>query len=229
MQLELKVFRFSAPRGAFTGSETVWNVPSDSLQDPATALMLRDNGVRVAVGRASERDPLKVALDGIDGLLTATDAARPDPSRDIELTLGPCTRELSLFVHEPGGGLVGRDFLDATAKLGIRLEMRSVAERRLDVHVVPELEEPPGPPKWVIEEGVARQVPQDRSHVYSRLGFTAELTEGGFILMGPTPTVYDLPLLGRALFVETVMAETSENEERESIYIIRPVIRYLEE
>ncbi|HKQ48696.1 MAG TPA: hypothetical protein VJZ71_11555 [Phycisphaerae bacterium] len=232
LAVEIKVHRISAPRGVFTGDAEIWKKVNGPVPAAAITQQLTDNGFRAAVGRESDRKPLLDTLDLLRekvDLRAVPDQTVPDASKLVELELGPCEPRLTLFYHPPHGGLRGMDFVGATAKLLLAFEMRSANLHEVTLKVVPALEEPPGPPRWVINaDGTAEQVPEQRRHVFDDVVLTAQIPEGGFLLLGAGDIVYDLPYLGRPFFLQQEVrpAEAAgETHWRESIYIISPIIR----
>jgi len=233
--VEFKVHRFSAPRGAFTGDAEIWKKVTGPLPTAAMAQQLADNGFRAAVGRESDRPQLLATLDALQekgDLRGVPDQALPDANKLIELDLGPCEPRLALFYHDPRGRLRGLDFEDAKAKLLLTFEMRTSNLHEVTLKVIPALEEPPGPPRWVLTpEGTAQQVPEERRHVFSDVALSAQVPEGGFLLLGASDIVYDLPYLGRPFFLEQdakgAKDAGGQPAWRESIYIISPIIRSL--
>lgn len=232
--VEFKVLRISAPRGAFTGDSEIWKRVPGPLPTAAMTQQLADNGFRAAIGRESDRKPLLDALDVMRArvdLRAVPDQAVPDANKLIELELGACDPRLALFFHDPQGRLRGMDFESAKAKLLVSFEMRTSNLHEVTLKVIPALEEPPGPPRWVMSaEGSAQQVPEERRHVFQEVVLTAQIPEGGFLLLGAGDIVYDLPYLGRPFFLEREAKDSGDGPSwRESIYIISPVIRSLTE
>ena len=232
LAVEIKVHRISAPRGVFTGDAEIWKKVNGPVPVAAMMQRLTDNGFRAAVGRESDRKPLLDTLDALRekvDLRAVPDQSVPDTNRLVELELGPCEPRLTLFYHPLHGGLRGMDFVGATAKLLLAFEMRSANLHEVTLKVVPALEEPPGPPRWVIStEGTAQQIPEERRHVFDDIVLTAQIPEGGFLLLGASDIVYDLPYLGRPFFLQKEFQPADaagETHWRESIYIISPIIR----
>ncbi len=226
LTVEFKVHRYSAPRGLFSGNPRLWRLAAIPLGDAATVLRLADNGLRGGVGQASDREPLRLFLAEVPGLRSALDYAQPDHTRAVEVDLGPTRPRTVVFYYTPGGGLRGMDFVDARSKLRLAYELRSISLREVGLQVIPELEEPPGPPQWVITEAGARQEPEDRRYVFTELALSVKIPEDGFLLLGPTEGVHDRPLLGGALFVQSRGDDVEgDAAERESILIISPVVR----
>jgi len=224
--IEINVHRFAAPRGAFTTRQDLWNMATGPLTDAAVSLRLNDNGFRAAVGRESDRKPLRDYLDGLHDVRSAMDTAAPDASRQIDLEIGPCPPLLSVFYYDAVGKLRGLNFSEAKARLKVGLELRSPNLRDVFVQIMPEFEEPPGPQQWLVTPQGARQVADERRHPLKDLTFSAIIPAGGFLLLGPTPAVYDRPLVARPFFVGQGSAFDDPLEGAwESIYIISPMAR----
>ena len=232
LAVEFKVHRFSAPSGTFSQNDAeIWKIATGSLPDAAATFRLADNGFRAAVGRESDRAALRGWLDELQGIRSALDTATPDAARSVEVEIGPCMPRQTVFYYDRRGMLHGLDFVNAKARFKLAFEMRSPNLHEVWLEVVPELEEPPGPPKWVITPQGAKQEPEERRNTFGELAFSAEIPEGGFLLLGPTPTVRQRPLLANPFFLEepentdTAGGGPSAPETRESIYIISPIIR----
>jgi hypothetical protein len=232
LAVEFKVHRFSAPGGTFSQNDTeIWKIVTGSLPDAAATLRLTDNWFRAVVGRESDRAALRGWLDELQGIRSALDTATPDAARSVEVEIGPCNPRQTVFYYDRRGLLHGLDFVNAKARFKLAFEMRSPNLHEVWLEVVPELEEPPGPPKWVITPQGARQEPEERRHPFGELAFAAEIPDGGFLLLGPTPAVRERPLLANPFFLEetekvdTATGGQNSPEVRESIYIISPIIR----
>jgi hypothetical protein len=224
--IELKVFRYTAPKGSFSGGEAVWKTIGGVVTDAATTLRLADNGFRAAMGRDSDRKPLADALGALPDVVSSRDDVTPDASREVELELGACPPRMSVFHFDAAGELHGLDFVEAKAMFGINLELRSISLRDVWMRVVPRLEEPPGPAKWVITQDGARQVPEERVRKFPHLAFETTIPDGGFLVLGPTQAQGQLPLVGGAFFSTQLPASGSgSSAPRESLFIISPIVR----
>lgn len=230
LAVEFKVHRYTSPRGLLSGNPRLWRLAAGQVGDAATTLRLADNGVRGMVGLASDRESLRLFLQEVPGLRSALDYARPDDTRAVEVDLGPGEPRIVVFYYTQASGLRGLDFLEARGKLRLTYELRSISLREVSLAVVPEIEEPPGPPQWVITEEGARQEPEDRRFLFTDLTMSVRIPEDGFLLLGPTETAYDRPLLGRALFLQHEAAPKDDGSTwSESILIISPVVRSSQE
>ncbi len=232
--VEFQVHRVSAPRGAFAEQSQLWGIVTGGLPRASEALQLQANGIKAAIGRESDRSALLTWLEQIDAPRVADDRILPDEARLVEIEFGDCAPRENVFYYDHEGALRGQEFVEARARLKMLYEMRTTNLREIWLHVVPELEEPPGAPKWeLLDDGTARQVPQRRVKTFEHLAFSARIPEGGFLLLGPTESVYRTPLLGRTFFVEAFSAsETPRSaplgDDRENLYIISPIVRTYE-
>ncbi len=225
--VEFKVHRFTAPRGAFSEDSRLWKLVTGKLPQADQRLRLADNGFRAAVGRESDRFPLREWLDSLDRVTSASDMSVPDASKLVDLDVGPCDPRLVVFHYDAAGGLSGHEFVQAKARFRIAFELRPPDLQTSILTIVPEIEEPPGPLRWIITEAGARQVPEERRHSFEDLTFRAEIPAGGFLLLGPAESMYDQPLLSRAFFSGVVPAAGTPEDsgERESVFVISPIIR----
>ncbi|HUN81774.1 MAG TPA: hypothetical protein VMV81_09730 [Phycisphaerae bacterium] len=225
--VEFTVHRITAPKGAFTGEGGVWKLVTGRLPSARETLRLAANGIRAAIGQDSDRAPLLNELDKLAEPRIAQGDTRPDVNRMLELELGPCAERMSVFYYDESGGIHGRDFVGAIGRVKISYEMRSANLHEVMLVVVPELEEPPGPRRWVQSaEGKWEEKDEERKTAYADLAFQARISQGGFLLIGPTSAVYEQPLLAKALFVqEDQLGADGKPQTRESILVISPMIR----
>lgn len=224
--VEIKVHRISAPQGAFTKHESIWKLVSGKLPSAASALHLSDNGFRAAIGMEAHRQTLLAELQGLPDLRIAVDQVVPDTQRTIELEIGSCGEHEVVFYLDQAGGLHGMDFLKAKARLRLTLEWRSLNPDELWLRMTPELEEPPGPMRWEMTPNGPQMAPERRVRAFEELSFDAAIPPGGFLLLGPTPTVYDRPLLARPFFIEPAPADAgAAPEPRENLFVISPILR----
>jgi len=221
------VHRFSAPAGTFGQDEGLWKLATGPLASAAMAMHLEANGIRAAVGRESDRAALKAHLEGVPDLQQALDESMPDAARLLEVEIGPCPPSLAVFYYDPAGHVRGLDFQGGNSRFKIGYELRFSNLEEVWLELVPEIEEPAGPPRWLItEEGTAQQVPDERRYVFNELLLAARIPPGGFLLLGCTPAVYERPLVGRPLFVQEVPPSAGKDTMyRESIYVISPMVQ----
>ncbi len=225
--IEFLVYRVWARPGTFSARSEPWTLATGEAPAAEEALRLAANGFRLAVGRGSDRSALQRFLESIEDRKVAEDRTTPDDRRALEIELGAGPAVSTLFFYAPDGSLSGRDFDSPKGILRLNYELHALNLREMVLRAVPEIEEPPGPVKWVIgDDGTAREVPQERRMTFEEFAVKVKLPENGFLMIGPTDAVHDMPLLGRAFFVDYGgKPEGIESELRESLYIISPVIR----
>lgn len=227
--VEFNVHWFTASRGVFSAEDSViWKIVTGALPESSSTLHLADSGFRAAIGRSSDRKPLADALAGLEdsGKLRSetTDRLIPDASRSASFGIGQIAlRTLTVFYQDIEGRAIGYDFRDASPKFYLSYGMRADNLREVILRLVPAIEEPPGPPKWVGKLGEGfQQIQEERRTMFIEMALTATIPEDGLLLMGGTPIIYERPYLGRAFFIE----QTTDNKmARESIFIVSPVIR----
>jgi hypothetical protein len=73
------------------------------------------------------------------------------------------------------------------------------------------------------------QAPEQRRRVFQDLTATAVVPQGGFLLLGPAKMVYERPCLARPFFLELESNADGQPEWRESIYVISPIVRSIQE
>lgn len=225
--VEFSVHRISAPQGTFSADGGIWKGVTGPLSNSTMTLRLAANGIRAAVGQESDRSVLVGELSKLPGPRIAPDHVLPDPSRCLELELGPCAARQSIFHYDGAGAMHGFDFVQAKALLKLTYEMRFANLREVWLEIVPEVEEPPGPRVWVrTPDGRFVEKEEVRRTTFTDLAFSAKVSEGGFLLVGPAASALDQPLLGRTLFIEELQSPgEAEPDTRENIYVISPIIR----
>ena len=227
--VDFKVHRISGSPGSFGADSPLWKIMTVGLPDAEALLRLSANGFRVAIGRESDRPALKSFIEDVGDLHTAMDRVTPDASKSVYLELGPCDSRQSVFFYDRRGDLHGLGFVNATARFKLAFEMRSSNLKEVWIRLLPELREPPGPPRWKKgPDGEFHQAPEQRGRSFAELAFAARILEGGFLLLAPTPAVHERPLLARPFFTSARPDRPGiAAVRRESIYIISPIVRSL--
>lgn len=229
--VEFSVHRFTAPQGTFSSKDSmIWRVISSPLPSAATTLQLADSGFRAAIGKEPERRAFAEAIAVLrekTEVRSVMDRILPDASREIEIDIGPASwPRLAVFYVNASGSLAGQDFQDAKVKFLMTFAIRPENLKEVWLQLMPAIEEPPGPPRWVgMPGGGFQQVPEQRRRVFSEMTFSAPIPEGGFLLLGPTEIVYERPYLARPFFIEQAAGSEKKTEVRESVYIISPILR----
>lgn len=229
--VQFRVHLITAPSGTFNKESRLWTIAAEPMPDASAALRLNSNGFRAAIGRESDRQALMEFLDDTDGVRMNMDEAMPNLDKPVIIEIGACPPWQSVFHYDRKGSLRGADFVDAVARLLLRFELRSTNLKEVWLRVTPEVEEPPGPAKWQRDQdGELREMPQERKHTFVDIETEARIPEGGFLVLGASPTVAEAPVLGRVFFREPEPStEKVAKTPRDRIYIISPIIRYSED
>lgn len=227
LTVEFTLHRISARKGTFTSDEGVWKLVAGPLANAEMSLRLAANGFRGAIGRESDRATLLAELSKLPDHRIALDHATPDASKLVELDLGPPLSAMTLFSFDDSGTMEGHDYTGPSARFRMAYGLRPANLKEVMLELVPEIEEPPGPRRWVKPpDGPPREEEEERKTTFSALAFSARIPPGGFLLVGPTPTVHDLPVIARPFFVEELQSANGDSVEiRESVYVISPLVR----
>ncbi|MBI5763356.1 MAG: hypothetical protein HZA51_07520 [Planctomycetes bacterium] len=227
LTVEFTLHRISAGKGTFTTDEGVWKLVAGPLANAEMSLRLAANGFRGAIGRESDRATLLAELSKLPDHRIALDHATPDATKLVNLDLGPPLPAMTLFSFDDAGVMEGHDYTGPSARFRMAYGLRPANLKEVMLELVPEIEEPPGPRRWVKPpDGPPREEEEERKTTFSALAFSARIPPGGFLLVGPTPTVHDLPVIARPFFVEELQSPTGDSVEiRESIYVISPLVR----
>lgn len=227
LTVEFTLHRISARKGTFTTDEGVWKLVAGPLANAEMSLRLAANGFRGAIGRESDRATLLAELSKLPDHRIALDHATPDASKLVELDLGPPLPAMTLFSFDDSGGMEGHDYTGPSARFRMAYGLRPANLKEVMLELVPEIEEPPGPRRWVKPpDGPPREEEEERKTTFPALAFSARIPPGGFLLVGPTPAIHDLPVIARPFFVEELQSPTGDSVDvRESIYVISPLVR----
>ncbi|MEK6643736.1 MAG: hypothetical protein AABZ08_07485 [Planctomycetota bacterium] len=227
LMVEFTVHRISARQGTFTTDGGVWKLVAGPLPSAEMTLRLAANGFRAVIGRESDRTTLLAELSKLPDHRIALDHATPDATKVVEVELGPPSPGMTLFFFDDTGAMQGNDFVTPKARLRMAYGLRPANLQEVMLEVVPEIEEPPGPRRWVKPPvGPPREEEEERKTTFASLAFSARIPAGGFLLVGPMTSIHDQPVIARPFFVEELQSATGDSMDiRESIYVISPLVR----
>src|SRR5262249_22306343 len=145
------------------------------------------------------------------------DAGAPAGNAPVEIEVSDEPRQWATFIFDQAGAMHGVSFEAARPIFQVHLDVRSLSRRQMELRIVPELREPPGPRQFVKKPEGWTQEPEYRGRVFDDLSFTAVLQEGDYVVLGPAAEVGSMPLLGTPFFVRGEGAAACE-----SLYIVIP-------
>jgi len=217
--ITLEVMRFDAARGEFSGNAALWSMLEELPGDPNSLLTARENGFRYAVAQRVVRPELQQFLERMTGVTMARDHGVPRTDGPIELDLSNSDQDLSVFLFDPSGGMSGRSFDRSRPILDVECLPEPGRPGVIRMAVTPEIRGEPGPPRYVREQEQFLLKPEYRGERFKELTVTLTLPIDGALIIGPTPRVHELPILGRPFLVRGE-AEAA----REGLYVLIPRI-----
>ena len=219
----LTVLHVQVPREQREQSLRIWNHLREEVLDSQTALVLRDNGVRVGVGNERWWDSLRTVLAMVDGIRVhepATVNLMADFPLVLELDVEP--RHQTLFSIDREGRLSGdvwpasRNVLRVSCAADVqfsghcRLRVAPAVVRRLEGS------------GWEPGAGGAWQLaPNRREQVFADAAFALRMAPGEFMVIAAGENARVGGLLGQAFFTTAV-----DGRPYDSIFFLRPELKH---
>lgn len=205
------------PRRDRTQTEAVWNHLREDVFDGRTALRLRQNGLRVGVGRAEWWEAVQTVLNSVPAVRSnEVTPVRVPPNYPLALELDTAPREQTLFFASDDGVLSGETWPQSRNVLRVSYELNLHNPERVRLVVVPEVRQHLDGWSWVKTDTGLAQVPNYAGRTFATAGFAAELEPGEFLLVAPTEASDGFGLIGSTFLT------TQEDEQRfESFVFLR--------
>lgn len=220
---ELAALHILIPQGQEAAMEKVWNFLREDVLDAETRMRLRQNGLRVGVGHAQWWEPIKAAMDAIDGHRVMFAAPVRVPigfPLSLELDFEP--REQTLFYVGSDGILSGSTWPDSRNVLRVTYAPDLQDAERVLLLAVPEVHQRRHGWEWVRTEAGLWQVPRQAMQSFSASGFAVTLSPGEFVLVAPSENSRVYGLLGRAF-----LTRECEGRQYSSYVFLRPQARHV--
>ena len=218
---ELAVLHVLVPQEQEAAMDKVWNFLREDVLDAETRLRLRQNGLRVGVGHAQDWEPIKAAMDAIDGhRVTFATPLRAPVGHLLGLELDSEPREQTLFYVGRDGILSGSTWRDSRNVLRVTYVPDPHDIENVVLLAVPEVQQRRKGWEWVRTEAGLWQVPRHERRAFDAAAFAVTLCPGEFALVAPSdaPRVYGL--LGWAF-----MTRECEGRRYNSYVFLRPEVR----
>lgn len=219
--VRFSLLRVEVPGGSLQQIDRIWSMVDTSVVPRDVAATMRDNGFRIGVGRDAARAPIRAAIDTLSDVRSRDDQILPGVNKMVEVFITDAQRDMELMWYTRGGGLSGQTFVSARPVLRFGWGIEPPRLNDVVVHVEPEIREPPGRTRYQRLDDMWVLRPEYRGRVFKELGFDVAIPEGGFLMLGPTNDIARYPTIGRPFFVEP-----AAGAQRESLYVISPLIRW---
>ena len=220
---EMAALHVLVPRTRRADMDKIWNFLREDVIDADTQLRLRRNGLRVGVGHAQWWDPIKAAMDAIEGhKVLMTSPLRVPVGFPLSLELDAEPHDQTLFYVGRDGVLSGGSW---PASRNILRISYSPAARQTD-HVVllavPEVHQKREGWEWIRTEAGLWQVPRQDMQSFDEAGFMLSLDRGEFVMVAPSENSGVYGLLGGAF-----LTREAEGRHYDSYVFIRPEARQI--
>jgi len=198
--LQLAVLHVQIPAADVPRAETIWNHVREDVLDAETRQRLRQNGLRIGVGHERFWEPIKLALDAIDGrrVMLAQPVSMP-PGFPIALEMDSEPRTQTLFSVDSDGVLSGSTWPFSRNVLRVAYAPDPQDAHRLRVSVTPQVRQEREGWRWVRTESGFWQVPRYAARSYEAAGFVLTLEPQEYVVIAASDRAVVDGLLGRAL------------------------------
>lgn len=220
-KVRFNVLRVDVPQGGLQRIEDIWAQVGASTLTPAQSAAMRDNGFRIGIGEEGARDPIRRRIESLKDVRSKLDQALPSMSREVEMFITDAERDWTLFYVTPDGKMSGQSFDGARAVIKFTWTVDSSGSDAVAMRVEPEMRQAPGQMRFQKADERWQYRPEYRGRVFRELAFETVIPKSGFLMLGPTDEATRLPLLGRPFFIEP-----SSGGQRESVYIISPIVTW---
>ena len=215
---ELAVVHVLVPREGNEATRQVWEFLREDALDAQVQLRLRKNGVRVGVGSVQWWDPIKAALESIEGCeVTFASPIRMPIGFELSLELDTGPREQTLFFLDRDGFLSGSTIPASRNVLRISYAPDPRDYRGVQLLAMPEVQRRREGWEWVRREaGLSEGGPLLRT-TYDAVGFVVTLKPGEFALVAPSENADIYGLLGGVF-----LTRETEGDLYDSYIFLRP-------
>jgi hypothetical protein len=222
---ELAVLHILVPQDQKAAMEKVWNFLREDTLEAETELRLRRNGLRVGVGHAQWWEPIKAAMEAIEGHRVApATSLRVPVGFPLSLELDAEPREQTLFYVGHDGFLSGSTWPDSRNVLRVTYGPDVQDADRIILLVVPEVHQEQDGWQWVRTEAGLWQVPRQSTQAFDAAGVALTLSPGEFALLAPSENARIHGLLGDAF-----LTRESQGRHYHSYVFLRPEARHVGE
>jgi hypothetical protein len=220
---ELAVLHVLVPRAQEAAVEKVWNFLREDGLDAETRLRLQQNGLRIGVGHVRDWEPIRAALDAIEGHRVVSPTSLSVPvGIPLSLELDAEPRDQTLFHMGVDGILSGTTWPDSRNVLRVTYgpDLRDVD--RIRVYTVPEVHQRRDGWEWIRTEAGLWQLPRQSTQTFDAVGFVLTLRAGEFALVAPGANARNHWLLGGAF-----LTRQSEGRRFNSYVFLRPEAKHV--
>jgi len=212
------ILRVRASAGTFSQSEKLWNPVNEEVVAAGTQLLLRNNGLRVGIGKQSAWPQIKAALDA-ENVEVSQDHQVMQNSIPLTIELVPTPRDQTLFLIRSDGTMPGAFFPQSTNALRIEYWIPGHEPTHVTMELVPEVHlQRPAPPAFDVST-LRNGMVLPPSRPLRELAVRLTLGPDEFVVVGPSQVANQQHLFGSLLLTEEI-----DGRKLESMCYITPKI-----
>lgn len=203
--VRLRALSVRVPRTERVAAGRVWRLLREDVLGQAARLRLRENGIRVGVGRNAVWGDVKQMLDSIEGVrVSELDPVLLPPGYPLALELDREARDQTLFVMEPDGILSGESWPRSRNALRVAYGLDVQQPERVLLRVVPEVRQRMPGWRWTRTEAGIVQEPKVNGRAFGVAGFSIPVGAKEFVLIAPNERADLYGLIGGAFLCDRV-------------------------
>jgi len=218
LAVHMDVLRVEVPLGAISESYKIWDHLDEHAIGGERVVMLKQNGLRVGVGRPEAWEPIKTIIEGItDRLIYHEPASLNARALALEISTGP--DDQTVFWFRRDGTMKGETFPGSRNLLQVLCAISEQDPATLALKVMPEIRRNQQKMEWSREGERVRRVPVHRGRTFYELAVEVDLPTGRFLAVGPGHEIELRSVIGRALLTREI-----DGKRYESIYFLTPQV-----
>lgn len=223
--VRLEIYRLKVPHGAISRSEEFWKHLDEQQVDVGTYDLLRKNGWRLGTAPSSEWPYFRDIIDAYPASSQphALDADPVAGGSTMELAMKEGIADQNIFYFDDASRLNGRSFGESDNLLNISLQQAPRRRGEARVTVCPTVRSL-RKRFAVTQRGEEREFRRVYPEKLYDLNLQADIPDGDFLVIAPSPEVRWRTSLGAAFLIEDGPAERLEH-----VLLLVPRVAELEE
>jgi hypothetical protein len=220
---DLGILHMLVPQDQARAMEKAWNFLREDALDAETRLRLQRNGLRVGVGHAQWWEPIRAAIEAIEGhQVMFTAPVRLPVGFPLSLELDSEPRDQTLFYIAADGILSGNTWPDSRNVLRVTYLPDPHDADSVVLFAVPEVHQRQDGWEWIRTEAGITQIPRHAMQRFDAAGFVIRLRPGEFALVAPHPNSDVYGLLGGAFLTQEL-----QGRQYDSYVFLRPEAKHV--
>jgi len=219
LSVSFQLLRVELPLGAVSASQKLWNHVDEEALGSDQAMLLRQNGFRVALGQPPEWPAVQAILVASHPTLAKRKAVSLQTAYPLAIEDGQPKRDQTVFYYRPDGTLVGQSVDQSRNVLRIDHQIDPQDTDAVLLRVLPEIRRrETGLQMFRTQDGL-KQLPAYEGISIHEVSFTVRVPDGWFLVIAPGPRVAQTGLIGREF-----MSCSGHDGRYEFVYVVWPTI-----